>query len=254
MRSHRLLQSNLNAVCLWSDLSPCPSTLEIVANVEGGIILNNKTLYKYKTNNDIYRKFYAKPVKTNDGLSDCKVVLFWNNPYYRILSEYLINYVFCRTITEPSISFASYIETKTEDLHQHEILQIKNWILTNINQKIEQIKIYVALLPNSIFSNLSLCYDDLVVEKLYKFLWRSVAYKRVKHLFKSSYIKSDSQDTNVKKLDLLMPNDLLSLLTEHGQDYFESQTFFSTDVINKINSLIEDELHFFKTIQVSFNL
>ena len=252
MRSHKLTKPNLNAVCLWSDLSPYPSTLEIVSNLEGGILFNNKTLYNYKINNKIYNKFYAKPVKTTEDLTNCKVVLFWNNPYYRILSEYLINCVFCRNITNREMSFASYIENKTKDLYQHEIIQIKNWILTNINQNIEQINIFVASLSHSIFSNLSLYYDSEVVGDLYKFLWRKGAYEKIKHLYKTDLNKMPCTHIDAEEIDSLTPKELLFLLTEHGQHYFESQTFFSTNTLIKINSLIKEELCFFNSIQINF--
>ena len=229
MKFHLLTKYQSRAICVWSDLLPNPAALQIVAHLESNNIFNNNTESNYNINKFVFDKFHYKPINTDYDTSTFKLLIFWRNPYYRLLSEYL-HYNTAKTID--AMTFAEFIEQKPIDIFNAEIVQLNNFLQKYFRDysSLNQQNYMIALLPNRIINEYKVFYEIDIVEALYKFIWRKKAYEKMRHL----YLKQSKSNCTFNVLEV--------------------QQFFPLSIKKKIDNLISDEILLFDKFHVNFKL
>lgn len=231
MKYHQLIKYNTKAVFAWSELFPQPSAMQIITHLDSGVIFNNKRVSNYDINNYIYNKFYYKPIDTSFEPNSFKLILFWRNPYFRLISEYLKQF----NLNENQIhvsAFEKFIDEQTEDPTQHEIKQFDDFIIRYFqhHETLNNTNFFIAFLPNSFLPTSNLFYDPNIIESLYKFIWRKKAFEKIKQIY-----LHHATDNMITATDIL-------------------QTLLTDLILQKINKLIKRELSFFDKFQIKFNI
>jgi hypothetical protein len=231
MKYHQLIKYKTKAIFAWSDLFPYPSVMQIITHLESGVIFNNKRVSNYKLNDYIYNKFYHKPIDTSFELNSFKLILFWRNPYFRLLSDYFEKYNL-NTNQFSELTFERFIVEQTEDFTQHEIMLLDKFIMQNFQlyENLNASNCFVAFLPNSFSTTSNLFYQPDIIESLYEFVWRKKAFEKINHIY-----SHHAKDNIITTTDIL-------------------QTLFNEFILQKINKLIETELSFFHKLQINFNI
>lgn len=215
----------LKTVFAWREESGVFSLYQPILHLDFGCIIDNTSTNTAKHISAIFHKYYKNILETTTDLKHhTKVVLFWRNPYQRIISEFL-NKDYCPTDDQFSLDLF------VENLDQTDINASLNTYRT-FRQKNSNLKEHIVLLPNSLLPANRLFHTSSAIHVLYQFLWREKAYDAIKFLYTST----------TPTLDL--HNDMYKHVREK---------FLSKDFINKINQKISPELEFFKSKQINFN-
>ena len=225
---YHLSNERLKALFAWRKESGISSIYQLIIHLDYGPIINN---HESKTSNhieEIYCDYYSNKLQefNLNKYMNFKTILFWRNPYKRILSEFFQHCELnCIQITEEKLlGFIQSLDNSSfcESLHHFE--NINKQIKSHLTEKI-------VLLPESYLPSSKLFHDRQQVKTIYEFLWKLYAFNFVSQLYKPS-ITPEEQNHKTEIISKII----------------------STKIQNKLNSLLSEELRFFKDRNIEFNL
>jgi len=246
---HHSINNPLNVVFVWGDDCGFASLMSIIVHLTNGPILNNRTDRFLSTNTEIFKSYYSRTLPDSADYNNYKRVVFGRNPFCKIVSQYLTNYVLVNSLCSDkdcTLTFEEFINDRTNN-HNCEKPDVVSFDTTwynsiAVNNKPE----CVVLLPDSPFPDKMVFHDRATVQQIYKFCWRKNLFAQIEHLFYSNLTQtSENESIYPVPLYKMTPAQLRTVLRD--SNFISTTSFYSEQIKVLVDILMLVELDFYKT-------